>query len=50
MMRPLTLRIIAVALAFIAGFTAFLGYDLVFDRNVTDTFICQPSHNLGVDL
>ena len=41
-MRPRTIRVIAIALAVIVGGVALLGWDLVYERHVTDAFLVQP--------
>jgi hypothetical protein len=36
MMRPRTIKVVALVLSAIAALTALLGYDLVYQRRVTD--------------
>jgi len=48
MMRARSVRVIAIVLALIAGCAALLGWDVVYERHVTDTFLehPQPSDDL----
>lgn len=39
MMRPRSIRVIAIVLAFITGCAALLGWDLAYEERVTDSFV-----------
>jgi Flp pilus assembly protein CpaB len=47
MMRPRSIRIIALILAIVATSAAVLGWDLVYEQQVTDQFVSKPS---GLDI
>jgi Flp pilus assembly protein CpaB len=47
-MRPRSVRVIAIALALIAGCAALLGWDLVYERHITDTLLDDSKHS-GLD-
>ena len=42
MMRHRSVRGIAIVLALVAACVAVLGWDLVYQRLITDTFLAQP--------
>jgi hypothetical protein len=44
-MRPRSLRVIAIVFALIAGCAALLGWDLVYERHITDTFLDHSKHS-----
>ena len=50
MMRPRWIKAAAIVLALVAALTAFLGYDAVFEQNITDTFISHDDNTLNLDL
>lgn len=47
MMRPSSIKIIALVLALVAACAAILGWDLVYEQKVTDSFMSKPS---GLDI
>ena len=42
MMRPRSIRVIALALAVLTGLAMILGWDLVANQQVTDSFVENP--------
>jgi len=42
MMRPRSVRVIALVLALAASYAALLGWDLVYEQQITDTFFEYP--------